>query len=87
VFTDVRESYVLNVKNSVLHYRAAAPDPKAAATLNVTHELYMKMLTGKAGLKDTLMSDDLKVTGSRLDLVRFFALFEKPEGTFNIVTP
>ena len=45
------------------------------------------MLTGKAGLKDTLMSDDLKVTGSRLDLIRFFALFEQPKGTFNIVTP
>ena len=86
VFTDLKESYVLNVKNAVLHHRAGH-DPKANATLNLTHELYLKMLTGSAGLKDTLMSEDLNVTGSRLDLVRFFALFEKPDGTFNIVTP
>ncbi|MGH8455231.1 MAG: alkyl sulfatase C-terminal domain-containing protein, partial [Nevskiales bacterium] len=87
VLTDLNESYVLKLKNSVLHYAAGKPDPKANVTLKLTHELYLKMLTGKAGLKDTLMSNDLQVEGSRLDLVRFFALFEKPEGTFNIVTP
>lgn len=86
VFTDLKESYVLNVKNAVLHHRAGR-DENANATLNLTHELYLKMLTGSAGLKDTLMSDDLKVQGSRIDLVRFFSLFEKPEGKFNIVTP
>ncbi len=86
VFTDLKESYVLHIKNAVLHHRSGT-DPKANVTLNLTHELYLKMLLGKAGLKDTLMSDDLKVQGSRLDLVRFFALFEKPEGKFNIVTP
>jgi alkyl sulfatase BDS1-like metallo-beta-lactamase superfamily hydrolase len=87
VLTDRNESYVLRLKNSVLHHSAGNPDPKADVTLRVTHELYLKMLTGTAGLKDTLMSDDLQVEGSRLDLIRFFALFEKPEGTFNIVTP
>jgi alkyl sulfatase BDS1-like metallo-beta-lactamase superfamily hydrolase len=87
VLTDLNETYVLKVKNSVLHYTAGKPDARANATLRLTHELYLKMLTGKARLKDTLMSDDLQVEGSRLDLVRFFALFEKPEGTFNMVTP
>jgi len=86
VFTDLKESYVLNIKNAVLHHHPGS-DSRANATLKLTHELYLKMLIGSAGLKDTLMSDDLKVTGSRLDLVRFFALFEKPDGKFNIVTP
>jgi alkyl sulfatase BDS1-like metallo-beta-lactamase superfamily hydrolase len=45
------------------------------------------MLTGEAGLKDTLFSDDLSVDGSRIDLVRFFSLFEKPATSFAIVTP
>ena len=30
------------------------------------------MLTGKAGLKDTLFSDDLSIDGSRLDCCRSF---------------
>ncbi|HUS24946.1 MAG TPA: alkyl sulfatase dimerization domain-containing protein [Candidatus Binatia bacterium] len=86
VFTDLGESHVLNVKNAVLHHHPGR-DPNAGATLALTHELYLKMLTGQAGLKDTLMSDDLKVTGSRLELVKFFSLFEKPDGRFPIVTP
>jgi alkyl sulfatase BDS1-like metallo-beta-lactamase superfamily hydrolase len=45
------------------------------------------MLTGKAGVKETLFSDDLKIEGNRLDLLAFFKLFDKPEGTFDIVTP
>jgi len=86
VLTDLKESYVLHLKNSVLHHRAGN-DPKANATLKLTHAIYLKMVTGKAGISDTLLSDDLKVEGSRLDLVRFFTLFEQPNGSFNIVTP
>lgn len=86
VFTDLKESYVLTLKNSVLHHRPGN-DTKANATLKLTHAIYLKMITGKAGISDTLLSDDLKVEGSRLDLVRFFTLFEQPDGTFNIVTP
>ena len=45
------------------------------------------MLTGQAGIKETLFSDDLAIDGSRLDLISFFRLFDKPDGTFNIVAP
>ena len=86
VLTDLKQSYVLHLKNSVLHHRAGN-DPKADATLKLTHAIYLKMVTGKAGISDTLLSDDLKVEGSRVDLVRFFTLFEQPNGSFNIVTP
>jgi hypothetical protein len=44
------------------------------------------MIAGTAGVKDTLMSDDLKVGGSKIDLVRFFGLIDKAPGTFAIVT-
>jgi alkyl sulfatase BDS1-like metallo-beta-lactamase superfamily hydrolase len=45
------------------------------------------MLTGQAGLRETLISDDLEVEGSTVALLRFFSLFDKPEGAFNVVTP
>jgi hypothetical protein len=41
---------------------------------------------GTAGVKNTLLSDDLKVGGSKIDLARFFALLVKAPGTFQIVT-
>jgi alkyl sulfatase BDS1-like metallo-beta-lactamase superfamily hydrolase len=45
------------------------------------------MTTGAAGLKETLLSDELQIEGSKLDLVSFFRLLDRPKGTFDIVTP
>ena len=45
------------------------------------------MLTGQAGLKATLFSDQLAVSGSRLDLLSFLMLLDRPEGNFKIVVP
>ena len=47
---------------------------------------YKKMIAGTAGVKDTLLSDDLSVSGSKIDLVRFFSLIDKAPGNFAIVT-
>jgi alkyl sulfatase BDS1-like metallo-beta-lactamase superfamily hydrolase len=87
VFTDIKESYVLTLKNAVLHHRAARPDPAADVTLEITHDLFVRMLTGQAGLKATLFSDQLAVSGSRLDLLSFLMLLDRPEGNFKIVVP
>ncbi|MGH9392171.1 MAG: alkyl sulfatase dimerization domain-containing protein, partial [Vicinamibacteria bacterium] len=87
VFTDLKESYVLTLDNAVLHHKRAAPDPKANATVKLTHDFYLRMAIGEAGVRETLLSDDLAVEGSRIDLVRFFSLFDRPKGNFNIVTP
>ncbi|HCG78879.1 MULTISPECIES: alkyl/aryl-sulfatase [Thalassolituus] len=86
-FSDLDQSYLLTLKNSVLHHKAVAKDTIADATLTLTQPLFVDMIVGHAGIKDTLFGDDLTVDGSVLDLVKFFSLIEKPEGTFNIVTP
>jgi len=86
VFTDSKESFVLWIQNAVLHHKRAAPAADANATLTLTQDIFVKMMAGTAGAKDTLLSDDLKVTGSKIDLVRFFTLIDKAPGTFAIVT-
>ena len=86
VLTDLGESHVLWIENAVLHHRKAQPAADANATLTLTQPIFIKMMAGTAGVKDTLMSDDLKVEGSRIDLVRFFTLIDKAPGTFAIVT-
>ena len=70
----------------VLHFKKAPPDAGANATLTLTKPIFIKMMAGTAGVKDTLLSDDLKVDGSKIDLVRFFSLIDKAPGTFQIVT-
>ena len=87
VFTDLDESYLLEIGNAVLHHRPFRTADEADATLRLTHEMFIGMLTGQAGLKDLLLSDDVDLEGNRLDLLKFFSLLDKPEGRFNIVTP
>jgi alkyl sulfatase BDS1-like metallo-beta-lactamase superfamily hydrolase len=86
-FTDLQENHVLEVENAVLHHRAAPQAAGADATVNLTMPLFLQLVTGSAGLKDTLFSDDLSIEGSRLSLLEFFQLLDKPQSNFNIIEP
>ena len=86
VLTDTHESYVLWIENAVLHHRKAEPASDANATLTLTKSVFIKMMAGTAGLNDTLLSKDLHVEGSKLDLLSFLRLLDKAPGTFAIVT-
>ena len=86
VLTDLKETYVLWIENSVLHFRSGEAAPDANATLTLTKDIFVKMIAGTASIKDTLFSDDLKVSGSKIDLARFFGLIDKAPGNFAIVT-
>ncbi len=83
--SDQKESYALWIENAVLHFKRGQ-HPEANATLTLTKPLFVKIIAGSAGIQDTLLSDDLKVSGSKVDLVRFFGLIEKAPGTFGIVS-
>ena len=87
VFTDLKQSYVLHVENAVLHHKIAPPDPHADATLKITHTMFLRMVMNTAGIKEFILSDDITIEGSKLDLIRFFSLLDRPQGKFNIVTP
>ena len=80
-------NYVLWIENSVLHFRRAPPAADANAGLALPKELFLKVLIGQAGITDLLGDSGLRVTGSKLDLVSFFRMLEKPPAKFPIVTP
>lgn len=85
--SDKNEQHFIWIENSVLHHRPLRDSDAFDVRLSVSHELFVDMLLGNAGLKETLFSDQLSVDGSLLDLVSFFSLFDKPSAHFNIVTP
>jgi alkyl sulfatase BDS1-like metallo-beta-lactamase superfamily hydrolase len=87
VFTDVGETHVLALANGVLHHTRTDADPQAAVTVKLTRDFFLRLTTGQAGLRDLLFSDDLNVEGSRVQLLSFFSLLERPDGLFPIVTP
>ena len=80
-------NYVLWIENSVLHFRRAPPAADANAGLALPKELFLKVLIGQAGITDLLGDSGLTMTGSKLDLVSFFRMLEKPPAKFPIVTP
>ena len=86
VFSDLQECHVLELGHAVLHHRRGPPAADATATLTLTKPFFLRMMTGQAGAQDLLLSDQTTITGSRIDLGRFFALIEKSPGTFPIVT-
>jgi len=85
VLSDQKESFQLWLENAVLHFKPGQAQD-ANATLVLTKPIFVKMIAGTAGAKDTLLSDDLQVKGSKVDLVRFFGLLDKANGLFPIVT-
>ena len=85
MLTDQKESFQLWLENAVLHFKPGQAQD-ANATLILTKPIFVKMIAGTAGVKDTLLSDDLQVKGSKLDLIRFFGMLEKANGLFPIVT-
>jgi len=87
VFSDTGESYVLWIENAVLHFRRAPPDAAADATLTLTKPLFIRLMIGRAGARDLLLSDEATIEGSRIALGRFLLLIEKAPGKFPIVTP
>jgi linear primary-alkylsulfatase len=86
-FTDLDQAYLLTLENSVLHNRLVALDTTADATLNITRPAFVDLLIGRAGLTELLFSDEISFDGSKLDLISFFGMLDKPEGRFNVVVP
>ncbi|CAA0080749.1 Putative alkyl/aryl-sulfatase YjcS [Zhongshania aliphaticivorans] len=87
VFTDLNETHVLKLKNSVLHHKQAEADPHANATLSITHDLFLDVALGRASVKDLLFSGQMSIEGSKIDVAKFFSLQDKAKGGFSIVTP
>ncbi len=87
VLTDSGDSFVLWIENAVLHHRRGEPVADANATLRLSKGMFVQMMAGAAGASDLLLSSEVDIDGSRIDLGRFFGLIDKAPGTFAIVTP
>ncbi|MFN2425641.1 MAG: alkyl/aryl-sulfatase [Candidatus Binatia bacterium] len=86
-FTDLGETHVIKLANAVLHHRRGDADARANATVKLTRDFLVRMSVGQAGLRDMIFSDELSVEGSRLDVLSFFSVLDRPDGRFAIVTP
>ena len=87
VMTDINETFVLTIANSVMHPRQLAADPSADVTVKMTRDMFLKLVTKTADLKEVVFGDELEIDGSKLALISFFSLFDESDQYFSIVTP
>lgn len=86
-FTEQQTNYVLTVRNSVMHYQQKPPAADADASIALSKQLFVNILIGQVAVPELLTSDELKVEGSVLRLLKFFSLLGGSNDNFNIVTP
>lgn len=70
----------------MLHHAKAVPAADANATLTPTKPIFITSMAGTADLEHTLLSDGLRIDGSKIDLLRLFTLVDKAPGTFAVAT-
>lgn len=87
VFSDVGESYVVEVSNGVMRHYRRDPVDDADATVTVTRAFWMRLIRQDAGLADMITSRDFAVEGDRAALLSFFSWLQQPDPEFAIVTP
>ncbi|MGH3970652.1 MAG: alkyl sulfatase C-terminal domain-containing protein, partial [Mycobacterium sp.] len=81
-FTDLDSNYRLTLRNGVLVRRNTPADP---ATANVTVKLNKVRLLAVA--MGDLSSPGLDVSGDQAALPAFLGVLDRPDPSFNIVTP
>jgi alkyl sulfatase BDS1-like metallo-beta-lactamase superfamily hydrolase len=82
-FADLAVNYRLTLRNGVLVYRKAAPQP-ATATVMVRLDSKSRLLTAALG---DFTSPGLEISGDREALRTFLGALDQPDPGFNIVTP
>jgi alkyl sulfatase BDS1-like metallo-beta-lactamase superfamily hydrolase len=85
-FSDLGQTHGLWIENAVLHHRPQAVEGKADATLTLTHDLFLRLATGRATAGELVASKDARIEGNPLALAKLFGLLDKTPGNFPIVT-
>jgi len=86
-FTDVGETYVLTLENSVLTYMANRQASNADATLTLARATLDAINLGKTTFEEEITAGHITIQGDGRKLGELFSLLDTFKGDFNIVTP
>jgi alkyl sulfatase BDS1-like metallo-beta-lactamase superfamily hydrolase len=86
-FTDIRETYVLNLENSALTYIANRQVPNADATLTLTRATLDAITLRQTAFDKEIAAGHIKIHGDGTKLGELMSLLDSFDGKFNIVTP
>jgi alkyl sulfatase BDS1-like metallo-beta-lactamase superfamily hydrolase len=85
-FTDLKENYNLNLKNSVLNYSTQI-QPNADAEVTLSKTTLNDILLGKSTWQDKVKAGEVSIKGNKVALEELYGLIDTYPFWFNIVTP
>lgn len=87
VFTDVGQTWRVNLENAVLQYASPPPGAAAEATLRLTRAILNEVIGGKITYEKAVQSGAIQVSGNPAAAAELFSLMDTFDPWFNIVTP
>lgn len=87
VFTDVSQTWRVNLENAVLQYSPALPGAAAEARLTLTREALNDVIGGATTYEQAVQSGAIQVSGDQAAAAELFSLMDLFDPWFNIVTP
>jgi alkyl sulfatase BDS1-like metallo-beta-lactamase superfamily hydrolase len=87
IILDRQETYLIEVKNGVLHYTKNKNTKQTGATVNLSYKQLISLLCAKSGLQDFIVSQQLVVQDDRAIVELFLSLLDSFNFWFAIVEP
>jgi len=87
VFTDIGQTWRVNLENAVLQYSPALPGAAVEATLTLTRATLNDVIGGATTYQEAVQSGAIQVTGDQAAAAGLFSLMDLFDPWFNIVTP
>jgi alkyl sulfatase BDS1-like metallo-beta-lactamase superfamily hydrolase len=86
-FTDLNETYVMNLENAALTHRAGKLDPDADASVTLTRPALDAVTLKQRTFLGSVLTGDISVGGNPFKLRELFGLIDEFEPNFEIVEP
>jgi alkyl sulfatase BDS1-like metallo-beta-lactamase superfamily hydrolase len=87
VFTDIEQTYVLNLEHSALTHRCAARTEHADATLTLTRKTLNTIMMQQTTFPEAVGAGHIKIEGNGAKLLELLSLFDTFSPMFEIVEP
>lgn len=84
---DKKQSYGLEVENSVLIYTPKKQFKNADAVLNLNRNIFDELTLKQKSVMQAISAGDIQLTGNKQKLQEFMELFDNFPPMFNIITP
>ncbi|WP_158939921.1 alkyl/aryl-sulfatase [Burkholderia sp. S171] len=87
IMTDTKESYVVGVENSALHYSKGRTSDTADASVTMARTDLNEVMMGNTTMEKQIIAGKAKITGNTQKLGEFVSWLDNFDFWFNIVTP